>query len=172
MQAGGPLLRGPLSLRRNRRARRSLPPSPPRFFRRPPPPPRAALRRALDRVPGHVRVVRLVDREAQPRVHRRIGPAQTRGHRDLLDEPREDLALLGVRRRFLMLYVGPSGMSCHGRAARLEFGKAYNFIIRSPRQAFHDRTLAVTARASYRAVGVAMAIAGVVCFSLRPILIN
>src|SRR5439155_9161426 len=135
---------------------------------------RAALRSALDRVLGHVRVVRLVDREAQPRVHRRIGPAQTRGHRDLLDEPREDLALLGVRRRFLVLYVGPSGMSCHGRAARLEFGKAYNFIIRFSRRAksFHDRTLAVTPRASYRAVGVAMAIAGVVCFSLRPILIK
>src|SRR5207248_9553169 len=50
----------------------------------------------------------------------------------------------------------------------------HNFIIRSPRQAkpFHDRTLAVTGRASYRAVGVAMAIAGVVCFSLRPILIK
>jgi drug/metabolite transporter (DMT)-like permease len=30
----------------------------------------------------------------------------------------------------------------------------------------------VTPRASYRAIGVAMAIAGVVCFSLRPILIK
>ena len=30
----------------------------------------------------------------------------------------------------------------------------------------------MTSRASYRAVGVAMAIAGVVCFSLRPILIK
>src|SRR5207249_7285566 len=105
---------------------------------------RAALRRALDRVLGHVRVVGLVDREAQPRVHRRIRTAQARGHRDLLDQPREDLALLGIRRRFLVLYVGPSGMSCHGGAARLEFGKAYNFIIRSSRRAksFHDRTLA------------------------------
>src|SRR6266851_1399023 len=98
---------------------------------------RAALRRALDRVLGHVRVVRLVDRKAQPRVHRRIGPAQARGHRDLLDQPREDLALLGVRRRFLVLYVGPSGMSCHGGAARPRFwcGRAYNFIIHPSRQA-------------------------------------
>ena len=30
----------------------------------------------------------------------------------------------------------------------------------------------MTSAASYRAIGVAMAIAGVVCFSLRPILIK
>src|SRR5258706_12848308 len=54
---------------------------------------------------------RLVDREAQPRVHRRIGSAHARGHCHLLDQPREGLAFLGVRRRLPVLYVGPSGMS-------------------------------------------------------------
>src|SRR5437667_1703059 len=60
------------------------------------------------------------------------------------------------------------------RGARSRIGKAYNFIIRSSRRArsFHDRTVAVTSAVSYRAIGVAMAIAGVVCFSLRPILIK
>src|SRR5258706_2133658 len=47
-----------------------------------------------------------------------------------------------------------------------------SFASRAEPIRFHARTPAVTSAASYRAIGVAMAIAGVVCFSLRPILIK
>jgi drug/metabolite transporter (DMT)-like permease len=78
---------------------------------------------------------------------------------------------------------------------RLESGKAYNFTFghrAKPKETHSDRNPAprqvedleaptpvgqwktpqVTSQASYRAVGAAMAIVGVVCFSLRPILIK
>src|SRR6266480_1721453 len=84
------------------------------------------------------------------------------------------LPFLASAAAFLCLTL--AHLECPAMAARrvLKFGKAYNFIIRSPRRAksFHVRTLAVTSAPSYRAIGVAMAIAGVVCFSLRPILIK
>src|SRR5258706_5811259 len=47
-----------------------------------------------------------------------------------------------------------------------------SFASRAEPIRFHARTPAVTSAASYRAIGIAMAIAGVVCFSLRPILIK
>src|SRR6185312_16644384 len=74
----------------------------------------AALHRAVDRVLRHVLRRGLVDREAQPRVHRRVTAAEARGDGDLLDEAREDLAALRIGGGFAMLDVGPFAVAGHG----------------------------------------------------------
>ena len=79
----------------------------------------AALDRVLHAVLRHVGFARLVHREAQPRVDVRIAAAELRGHRDLLDQPREHLAFLGVRRRLAVLDVRPLAVACHAIILRM-----------------------------------------------------
>src|SRR6185295_12785656 len=74
---------------------------------------RAALDRALDRVLRHVVVHRLVDREPQPRIGRGIDAAELRRDGDFADQPREDLAALGIGGSLLVLYVRPLAVACH-----------------------------------------------------------
>ena len=76
----------------------------------------AALGGALDRVLRHVLIHRLVDREPQPRVHRRVGSAHPGGNGDFADEAREDLAPLGIGGRLLVLDVRPFAVASHGRS--------------------------------------------------------
>src|SRR5690606_8254176 len=66
---------------------------------------RAALDRALDAVLGHVGVGRLVHRQPQPGVGLGIGAAELGRDGDLLDDPREHLAALGVGPFLLVLDV-------------------------------------------------------------------
>ena len=73
----------------------------------------AALDRALDVVLGHVLLIRLVDRQAQPRIAVEIAAAQPRGNGDFLDEPGENLAALGVLRGFLVLDISPLAVTRH-----------------------------------------------------------
>src|SRR2546421_696176 len=67
-------------------------------------------------------------------------------------------------------------LECPAMAERrvLSSGKPIilSFAPRAKPSRFMTEPSRVTPRASYRAIGVAMAIAGVVCFSLRPILIK
>src|SRR5690606_15145866 len=74
---------------------------------------RATLDGAPDGVLGHVGVGRLVHGEPQPRVRLRVGPAPLRGDGQLPDDPRENLAALGVGPLLLVLDVGPFGMTRH-----------------------------------------------------------
>ncbi|CAG9237355.1 hypothetical protein PSP6_740025 [Paraburkholderia tropica] len=73
----------------------------------------AALDRAVDVVLGHVRVIGLVDGQTQTRVRVDFAPAHARRHLDFLDEPRPDLAALGISRGFLVFDVGPFRMTRH-----------------------------------------------------------
>ena len=73
----------------------------------------AALDRALDRVLRHVLILRLVHRQAQSRIGRRIAAAESRRDGDFPDQPREDLAALRVRGRLLVLDVRPLAVAGH-----------------------------------------------------------
>src|SRR5258708_19331357 len=61
----------------------------------------------------HVGVARLAHGEAQAWIRVDIGAAESRRHRDLLDEPREHLALLRIRGRLAVLDVGPFAVTRH-----------------------------------------------------------
>ncbi len=68
----------------------------------------------LDRVGRHVRALGLLDREAQPRIHRQVAAAVARGDHDLADQPGPDLAALLVLAALAVLDVRPLGMTGHG----------------------------------------------------------
>jgi hypothetical protein len=73
----------------------------------------AALDRVLNVVLRHRLCLALVDRQPQPRVHRRVAAAHLGGHGDFLDQLGEDLAALGILATLAVLDVGPLRMSCH-----------------------------------------------------------
>src|SRR5690606_38159237 len=78
---------------------------------------RALLDGALDVLRGHVRGLRRVDGEAQPRIHPRIAATGTRRDRDLADQLRELLPPTSVVDRLLALDLRPFAVSCHGRTS-------------------------------------------------------
>src|SRR5258708_39496527 len=85
----------------------------------------AALRRALDRVLGHVVVHRLVDGEPKPWIGPDVAAGELRGDRDLADQATEDLAALGVGRRLAVLDVCPLAVPGHGLNNALMMHKLY-----------------------------------------------
>src|SRR5690606_14583303 len=72
---------------------------------------RALLDGALDVLRGHVRGLRRVDGEAQPRIHPRIAATGTRRDRDLADQLRELLPPTSVVDRLLALDLRPFAVS-------------------------------------------------------------
>ncbi len=54
--------------------------------------------------------------QPQPRVHGRVAAAHLGGHGDLLDQPCEERAALGVLAALAVLNIGPLGMACHDAA--------------------------------------------------------
>ena len=74
---------------------------------------RAALDGALDAVLRHVGFARFIHGKAQPRIGIGIGAAELCRYRDLLDQAREDLALLRIRRRLAVLDVRPFAVTRH-----------------------------------------------------------
>src|SRR5262249_46024086 len=74
----------------------------------------AATNGALDVVLRHVHRFRLGDDRPQPRIRARIAPARASRDRQLLDDPRKDLAALGIERALLVLDRMPLGMAGHG----------------------------------------------------------
>src|SRR5205085_9186923 len=67
----------------------------------------------LDRVGGHVGSLRLVDGQAQPRVHVRVAAALAGRDHDLVNDACPDLAALLILATFAVLNVGPFGMTGH-----------------------------------------------------------
>ena len=67
----------------------------------------------LHAVLGHVGFAGLVQRQAQARVGVRVAAAELRRYGDLLDQPREHLALLRIRSRLAVLDVRPFAVACH-----------------------------------------------------------
>src|SRR5699024_4894216 len=69
---------------------------------------------AVDVVPGHRGLLRLLDGVVQRRVAGRVTTTGTGSHLDVLDQPGEQLASLGVDRRLLVLGRRPLGVPRHG----------------------------------------------------------
>src|SRR5204862_2838365 len=67
----------------------------------------------LDRVGRHVGRLRLVDGQAQARIHVGVAPALARRHHDFTNDAGPDLAALLVLAALAMLDVGPLGMTGH-----------------------------------------------------------
>src|SRR4030095_9895097 len=78
----------------------------------------AALDGALDVVLRHIRLIRLVHRQAQTRGHAGVRAAQLCRYGDLLDQTREGFAALRVGRSLPVLDVGPLAVTCHMPDAR------------------------------------------------------
>ena len=77
----------------------------------------AALDRALDIILGHVLLIGLIDRQAQPWITVDITTAEPRCNGNFLDEPGENLAALGVLRGFLVLDISPFAVTRHNAYA-------------------------------------------------------
>src|SRR4249919_2125793 len=93
------------------------------------------LDRALDHVLGHVRRQRLVDRDAQPRIVRRLAATGARGDRNLADDLGEDLAAPGI---LGVLAAFDGGSSTHWDVLRIALETA-NFT--APRGAATNKGL-------------------------------
>ena len=84
----------------------------------------AALDRPLDVLGRHVGRLGFGDHGAQPRVHVEVAAAIPGRDGHFLDEAREQLAALGVKRALLVLDGVPLGMAGHGVAPKRENGKS------------------------------------------------
>ena len=69
--------------------------------------------RALDVFLRHRAALRRVDRQAKPRIARRVAAAELGGHRDLADELREQRTTLGVSGRLVVLDLLPFTVASH-----------------------------------------------------------